>query len=141
MSAHKKEARLINRDIPPAGCSPGYMPRQATTHNTMDRILTPIATIERAIDGAHLNEIPTLIGCLAQLQAKAQLKMLARHGAMAPQTEDLLTVPEIAGRLKLSPYRVYELIRQGHLQRVPLPGKSVRVRPSDLAAYLARHGP
>jgi excisionase family DNA binding protein len=107
----------------------------------MDRINTPIESIDRTIDSAQLNEIPALIGCLAQLQAKAQLKMLAGHGTTAAQSEALLTVPEIATRLKLSPYRVYELIRQGHLQRVPLPGKSVRVRPSELAAYLARHGP
>jgi excisionase family DNA binding protein len=52
---------------------------------------------------------------------------------------DLLTVPEAAQRLKLSDYRVYELIRQGHLKRVPI-GKAVRVKVADLAEFVRQRG-
>lgn len=53
--------------------------------------------------------------------------------------EDLLTIDQVATRLKLSHYRAYELCRQGALKAIRL-GKSVRVKPSDLQAYVAQHG-
>ena len=53
--------------------------------------------------------------------------------------EDLLTIDQVAARLKLSQYRAYELCRQGELKAIRL-GKSVRVKPSDLQAYVAQHG-
>lgn len=49
----------------------------------------------------------------------------------------LLTIKDVAARLKLSTYRAYELARQGGLKSVRL-GKSVRVKPEDLAEYLTR---
>jgi excisionase family DNA binding protein len=51
-----------------------------------------------------------------------------------------LTIPEVAKRLKVSEYRAYELVRQGEIKKTPLGEKSVRVKPSDLAAYLAKQG-
>jgi excisionase family DNA binding protein len=53
--------------------------------------------------------------------------------------EDLLTIDQVAARLKLSQYRAYELCRQGELKAIRL-GKSVRVKPSDLQAYVSQHG-
>ena len=53
--------------------------------------------------------------------------------------EDLLTIGQVAARLKLSQYRAYELCRHGELKAIRL-GKSVRVKPSDLHAYMAQHG-
>ncbi len=55
------------------------------------------------------------------------------------EKEIVLTVREVAAQLKLSPYRVYELARQGTLKSIRL-GKSVRVRPSAVAEYLAHQG-
>lgn len=55
------------------------------------------------------------------------------------EKEIVLTIHEVAAQLKLSPYRVYEMARQGTLKAIRL-GKSVRVRPSAVAEYLARHG-
>jgi excisionase family DNA binding protein len=51
----------------------------------------------------------------------------------------LLTIPQVAKQLKVSDYRAYELARQGSLQSVRF-GKSVRVKPSAVAEYLAQHG-
>lgn len=53
--------------------------------------------------------------------------------------EDLLTIDQVATRLKLSQYRTYELCRHGELKAIRL-GKSARVKPSDLQAYVAQHG-
>lgn len=53
--------------------------------------------------------------------------------------EDLLTIGQVAARLKLSQYRAYELCRHGELKAIRL-GKAVRVKPSDLHAYMAQHG-
>jgi excisionase family DNA binding protein len=62
----------------------------------------------------------------------------ALMGQQVGQREDeLLTVPEVAKRLKVSNYRAYELVRQGTLKSVRLGKKSVRVRPAALAEYLA----
>ena len=53
--------------------------------------------------------------------------------------ELLLTIPEVAKRLKVSDYRAYELARQGTLKSVRL-GKLVRVKPSAIDDYLLGHG-
>ncbi|MDH4245631.1 MAG: helix-turn-helix domain-containing protein [Nitrospira sp.] len=78
-----------------------------------------------------------LIG-LASLQP-----LLVQRALMGPPDnageEDLLTIGQVAARLKLSQYRAYELCRQGELKAIRL-GKSVRVKPSDLHAYVAQHG-
>lgn len=78
---------------------------------------------------------------LAQI---ASLQPLLLHRALlgtqhGPNPDHLLTVPQVAARLKVSEYRAYELCRQGLLKSVRL-GKSVRVTPSALADYVARHG-
>jgi excisionase family DNA binding protein len=60
--------------------------------------------------------------------------VLIQRALMGPRNrqseEALLTIKEIAKRLKVSEYRAFKLARQGVLKSVRL-GKSVRVRPSD----------
>lgn len=63
----------------------------------------------------------------------------ALMGAQSGQEDLLLTIPQVAKRLTISKYRAYELARQGALKSVRL-GTSVRVRPLDLADYLAHQG-
>ncbi|MDH5641719.1 MAG: helix-turn-helix domain-containing protein [Nitrospira sp.] len=60
-------------------------------------------------------------------------------GTSGPVEDELLTIPAVAKRLKISEYKAYELARQGILRSVRL-GKSVRVRPVDLSAYVAQQG-
>jgi excisionase family DNA binding protein len=77
---------------------------------------------------AYLYRVTALVPVLA-LQASTG----ASH---AP--DELLTVPEVAARLGgLSEYRVYELIRQGHLKKTAV-GRRVLIHPSDIEAYIAR---
>jgi excisionase family DNA binding protein len=78
---------------------------------------------------------------LKVLELEKALAMQALMGRVAKgqEPEDLLTIKHVAERLKLSEYRCYELTRTGILKSVRL-GKLVRVRVSDLNAYLANHG-
>ena len=78
-----------------------------------------------------------LIG-LASIQPLLVQRALMGSFAKAGE-EDLLTIDQVATRLKLSQYRAYELCRQGELKAIRL-GKSVRVKPSDLQAYVVQHG-
>ena len=97
-----------------------------------------VANLEQAIAETPLAEIPALIGVLATLQAKAQMKLLTGHALVKCEPEELLTIPEVAQHLKVSTYRAYELARQGILKSVRL-GKSVRVKSSAMAEYVATH--
>lgn len=84
------------------------------------------------------NAAQTLLIGLASIQA-----LLIQRAMMGIQNrqEDsgLLTIKDVAQKLKVSEYRAYELARQGTLKSIRL-GKSVRVKPSDLAEYLAKPG-
>lgn len=54
-----------------------------------------------------------------------------------PPAEDrLLTVPEVAERLSVGRLTVYTWIRNGDLRGVKLAKRAVRVRTSDLEAFL-----
>ena len=70
---------------------------------------------------------------------QAVLLQRALSGPCNDQEEELLTIPEVAKRLKVSDYRAYELARQGRLKSVRL-GKSVRVKASAIDEYLSRQG-
>ncbi|BFU90927.1 MAG: hypothetical protein NTAFB01_21140 [Nitrospira sp.] len=52
-----------------------------------------------------------------------------------PDDDALLTVPQVAERLQMSEYKIYELTRQGRLKSCKL-GKSVRIRLSAVNAYV-----
>lgn len=52
-------------------------------------------------------------------------------------SEELLTVEEVAARLRVHPASVRYWLRQGHLKGVRA-GRQWRIRPSDLEAFLAR---
>ena len=101
---------------------------------TLDRLLT---------DPAKADMVPpkmaqSLLIELASLQAI--LLQRALSGPFDKGNEELLlTIPEVAKRLKISDYRTYELARQGILKSVRL-GKSVRVKPSAIDEYLLRYG-
>ncbi len=57
-----------------------------------------------------------------------------------PKAEEsrLLTVPEVARRLRLSRGRTYILLTRGELPRIKV-GGAVRVDARDLEAYIQRH--
>jgi len=113
------------------------MDRAATT-------LTAIPTLDELV--ANPAKVATLSPEAAQallIRLVSLQPILIQRALMSPRNghgaDELLTVPEVAQRLKLSPYRAYELCRQGTLKSVRL-GKSVRVKPAAVADYLAKHG-
>jgi excisionase family DNA binding protein len=56
-----------------------------------------------------------------------------------PSNPDLLTVPEVANKLRLSTRKVYRLIDSGELKAIRLGQRGYRVRLSDLDIFLVEH--
>ena len=100
--------------------------------------MTPnLADLEQAVADTPVSEIPALIGLLAELQAKAQLKILSEQKAMKDRQDGLLTMRQVAAQLNVPESRAYELARQGKLPAVRI-GKYVRVSVEALAEYQAK---
>lgn len=97
-----------------------------------------LKAFEAAINAASAAEAPIILGTLERLKAIVWTRILADK--QSAHEEWLLTASDVAKRLQLSEYRVREMIRQGLIKRVPLDGKAVRVKPSDLAAYISSNG-
>ncbi len=116
----------------------------------------PLITALRAV----MNEAPAealadILGCLEaeRLRGQARLQRLmvasAPASAEALDNEALLTLPQVAEFMGVPCDYAYTLARQRKLPTVRLPGldrggraaagKYVRVRRSDLVAWLARH--
>ena len=97
--------------------------------------MTPnFSDLEQAVAETPISQIPALIGILAQLQAKAQLKMLSEQKALKDREGSLLTMRQAAARLNVPESRAYELARQGKLPAVRI-GKYVRISADALAEY------
>jgi excisionase family DNA binding protein len=94
--------------------------------------------LERAVADVPIGELPALLGAMEQLKAVAWTRIQAPTHR-AGDEDALLTVPEVAQRLKLCKDHAYELVRRGDIKKVQL-GKSVRVRPADLDEYVAKQG-
>lgn len=96
-----------------------------------------LAELEQAVADTPVSQIPALIGVLAELQAKAQLKILSEQKAMKDRQDGLLTMRQVAARLNVPESRAYELARQGKLPAVRI-GKYVRVSEHSLVEYQAK---
>jgi excisionase family DNA binding protein len=95
--------------------------------------------LEAAVQSVPVGELPALLGQVERVKALAWSRMLTGPGG-GQGADELLTVPEVAQRLKVSKDRAYELVRQGQIKKTPIGTKSVRVKPSDLVAFLAQQG-
>lgn len=97
-----------------------------------------VAALEQVVEAVPVADLPALLGALEKIKVIGWGRTM--HGPHTGQEEHhLLTIPEVAKRLKVSEYRAYELARQGSLKSVRL-GKSVRVKSSAMADYLAQQG-
>jgi excisionase family DNA binding protein len=100
--------------------------------------MTPnLEQLEQAVAETPVSQIPALIGILAQLQAKAQLKMLSEQRTGSDGDARLLTMRQVAARLNVPKSRAYELARQGKLPAVRI-GKYVRISSEALTAYQSK---
>ena len=93
--------------------------------------------IEREIEVASTAECVELVGKLERLKALVWGRIMAAS-LPTPNDSNLLTIPEVASQLKVSEYRAYELVRHGEIKKTSIGKTSVRVKPSDLAAYVAQ---
>ncbi len=82
-----------------------------------------------------MSACPALVGELERLKSLALVRIMVERGATTTNDSDVLTIPEVTRRLKISKYRAYELARQGILKSIRL-GKLVRVKPSEVESYL-----
>jgi excisionase family DNA binding protein len=107
--------------------------------------LDALTTDPRLIAGLSDEDLTTVLGRLAVLH-HALMAEVARRVAPAafveeptPDADAMLTVPDVAARLKLPKAYVYDLIRRGDLPAVKI-GASARyrrVRAGDLGRWLA----
>jgi len=104
-----------------------------------ERLSAIISDLEQEIARVGQATYPALLGELERVKALLWDKLMHGHQVPQPTTneKDLLTIPEVAPRLKLSVYRTYELARQGKLRTVKI-GKSVRVPPAAVSEFLTR---
>jgi excisionase family DNA binding protein len=63
-----------------------------------------------------------------------------REGAVAMSSPELLTLTQVAERLQVSRWTVYQLIWNGELPSVHL-GRCHRIRAKDFDTYIERLGP
>jgi len=57
---------------------------------------------------------------------------------LVPVAPELLTVAEVAARLRVRPVTVYRLCERGQLPHIRAISNAIRVRREDLETYLAR---
>jgi excisionase family DNA binding protein len=85
-----------------------------------------------------VEEIPTAIGELEAFKAALWGRLVSPAAPVAGSASlDLLTVPQVAQRLKVTRARVYELIRAGDLPCTPV-GRYKRIDPAALHAWVSK---
>lgn len=108
-------------------------------------LVAHLEDLRRAIHEARPEELVGVAATLAGLIVEATLAAAGRDGT-AParpessrsQQDPLLTVAEVAARLKVTRVRVYELVRLGTIPSVSV-GRYVRVRDSALCEFIGRN--
>lgn len=97
---------------------------------------------ELTTNPSRVANLPQEAAQLLLIQLASIHSLLIQRALMATQKGqadlELLTVPEVAKLLKISEYKTYDLIRHGEIKKTSI-GDSVRVKPSDLAAYIDRN--
>ena len=99
---------------------------------------TAFSVLEQAARSATAAECPKLVGELERIKAMVWARIMGCTGSESyaqEREDDLLTIPQVAARLKMSPYRAYELARQGKLKSVRI-GKLVRVTPEAIRHFV-----
>lgn len=102
-----------------------------------DAVVVALATLEKALDAAPVNDLPDALGALARLSALAQLR-LSRHAQLAPvhAEERLLNVKEAAARLGMSMTALYH--RAAELPFTVRQGRRLRFSESALSAWIRK---
>lgn len=105
--------------------------------------MKPIADeLARAVHSMPIEELPMLVGMLAQVQAQCQVRMLQRHPEPLPSASEptvYLTVAEVAARFHVTPKWLYR-----HKKQMPhsQPSRKVLLFPEQAIAkwFASRKG-
>lgn len=98
-----------------------------------------VSALEQIVAQLPLADLPDFVCELERLKALTWARIMGERMTTTRDQDELLTMSEVARRLKISPYRAYQMGRQGILKTIRI-GKSVRVEPRELTNYLARQG-
>jgi excisionase family DNA binding protein len=103
----------------------------------------PIHVPSRVVQKLNTLDQRTVLECLSFVQRRQSRdavlqRLLLDRITRATSTDELLTVQDVAQRLKLSKPRVYELVRMGRLPKLDL-GIQIRIPASALAVPLPKH--
>ncbi len=97
--------------------------------------------LEQAAADVSAEQVPALLGGVEKVRATLWVRLMKGsipQAKLALGDEVLLTIPQVAERLSIPVQRTYELARhQAGLPTIRL-GKSLRVSPTELMAWLAR---
>jgi excisionase family DNA binding protein len=99
--------------------------------------LADLASGTHAVEDVPPEAVPALLGELARLKAALTVRLLGALASSARPSEPgpLLTIPEVAERLRVPESYAYEMARTGRLPSVRF-GKYVRVDPEALDAWI-----
>jgi len=118
--------------------SPVLEPNEWETRVMLNQVMSEL---EKIVINVPTDNIPMLIGELEKLRVTLWARIV---GEMVSQKnnpiidESLLSIPQVAERLKIPVARCYELARyQDGLPTIRL-GKSLRVSPTELTAWLGQ---
>jgi excisionase family DNA binding protein len=103
----------------------------------------PIQIPSRVVQKLNMLDQRTVLECLSFVQRRQARdavlqRLLLDRISRVTDRDELLTVQEVAQRLKLSKPRVYELVRMGRLPKLDL-GTQIRIPASALAVPLPKH--
>ncbi len=100
-----------------------------------------IAQLEQAAADVSAEQVPALLGGVEKVRATLWVRLMKGsipQAKLALGDEVLLTIPQVAEHLSIPVQRTYELARhQGGLPTIRL-GKSLRVSPTELTAWLGQ---
>lgn len=103
-----------------------------------------LEAVERVLKAASPDALPGFVGALERLKTLALARLLEGDGRRPSEERradpsQLLTVPEVAEKMRCSQWNVYDYIRRGRLPRVMV-GRLLRVRAGDLESFLDERG-
>ena len=98
-----------------------------------------LGQVDRLIEETRPEDIPALSMALSARVSVATARLLEALPEPQPvAVNGLLTVAELATRLKIGKARAYELIRQGNLPCIRVGANQIRVSEATLTKWLAQ---
>ena len=101
--------------------------------------MIPIPDLRSLVATAAPEDLPALVGALAQAQALALARLTTGTNEDRHSAEDrLMAMPAVAERLGITEHQAREMGRRGELPVITVGGRFVRVRPGALEDWI-RH--